>query len=66
MESSKPMETPLVGNCRKEVDISGEVVEDTTYRHVMGSFMYLVNTRLDICFAVNQLSQAMVKPTKLY
>ena len=28
--------------------------------------MYLVNTRLDICYAFNQLSQAMVKPTKLF
>jgi hypothetical protein len=28
--------------------------------------MYLVNTRLNICYAVNQLSQAMVNPTKLF
>ena len=28
--------------------------------------MYLVNTRLDICYAVNQLSQEMVNPTKLF
>ena len=28
--------------------------------------MYLVNTRPNICFIVNQLSQAMVKPTKLF
>ena len=28
--------------------------------------MYLVNTRPDICYTVNQLSQAMVKPTKLF
>jgi hypothetical protein len=28
--------------------------------------MYLVNTRPNICYAVNQLSQAMVKPTKLF
>ena len=28
--------------------------------------MYLVNTRPDICYVVNQLSQAMVKPTKLF
>ena len=28
--------------------------------------MYLVNTRSDICYVVNQLSQAMVKPTKLF
>ena len=28
--------------------------------------MYLVNTRPDICYVVNQLSQEMVKPTKLF
>ena len=28
--------------------------------------MYLVNTRPYLCFAVNQLSQAMVYPTKLF
>ena len=28
--------------------------------------MYLFNTRPDICYAMNQLSQAMVKPTKLF
>ena len=28
--------------------------------------MYLVNTRSDICYAVNQLSQEMVKPAKLF
>jgi hypothetical protein len=28
--------------------------------------MYLVNMRPDICYAVNQLSQAMVNPTKLF
>ena len=28
--------------------------------------MYLVNTRPDICYAVNQLSQVMVKPAKLF
>ena len=28
--------------------------------------MYMVNIRLDIFYAVNQLSQSMVNPTKLY
>ena len=28
--------------------------------------MYLVNTRPNICYVANQLSQAMVKPTKLF
>jgi len=32
MESSKPMETPLEGNWRKEDATSGEVVEAIVYR----------------------------------
>ena len=32
----------------------------------MGSLMYLVNTRTDMCYVVNHLSQAMVSPIKLY
>ena len=36
------------------------------YKKLVGSLMYLVNTRPDICYIVNQLSQVMVKPTKLF
>ena len=36
MESKKPMETPLVGNWRKEDATLGEVVEDTIYRQLVG------------------------------
>jgi hypothetical protein len=32
------------------------------YKQLIGSLMYLVNTRPDICFAVNTLSQFMVEP----
>lgn len=44
MESSKPMETPLVSNWRKEDATSSEVVEATIYRKLVASLMYLVNT----------------------
>eukprot|EP00253_Pinus_taeda_P011305 PITA_11305 len=44
MESCRPMETPLVGNCGKEDATLGEVVESTIYRKLVGSLMYLVNT----------------------
>jgi len=66
MESNKPMETPLAGNWWKEDATSREVVEVTIYRQLVGSFMYLVNTQPNMCYEVNQLNQAMVRPTKLY
>ena len=58
MEGNKPMKTPLAWIWRKE--------DATFYGKLVGSLMYLVNTWPDICYAVNQLSQAMVKPTKLF
>jgi hypothetical protein len=58
MEGCKPMDTTLLGNWRKE--------DATIYRQLVGSLMYLVNTRPNICYAVNQLSQMMVKPTNLF
>eukprot|EP00253_Pinus_taeda_P004944 PITA_04944 len=65
MHGCKPVDTPLPGGWRKEDATSGEV-DATVYQQLVGSLMYLVNTRPDICYAVNQLSQAMVKPTKLF
>ena len=66
MQGCKPVDTPLPGGWRKEDATSAEVVDSTVYRQLVGSLMYLVNTRPDICYAVNQLSQAMVKPTKIF
>ena len=65
MESSKPMETPLAGNWRKEDATSCAVVEATIYKQFVG-LMYLVNTQLNMLYEFNQISQAMVKPTKMY
>jgi hypothetical protein len=66
MEGCKPMDTHVPRNWRKEDATSREVVDSTVYRQLVGSLMYLVNTRPDIFYVVNQLSQAMVKPTKLF
>ena len=48
MDMCKPMETPLAGNWRKEDATSGEVVATTIYWQLVGSLMYLVNTRPDL------------------
>eukprot|EP00253_Pinus_taeda_P008922 PITA_08922 len=66
MHGCKPVDTPLLGGWRKEDATSAEVVDAIVYRQLVGSLMYLVNIRPDICYAVNQCSQTMVKPTKLF
>lgn len=66
MERNKAIETHLARNWRKEDATSGEVVEATVYRKLVSSLMYLVNTQLDMCYIINHLSQAIIRPTKLY
>ena len=53
VEKCKPMQSPLAGNWRKEVAASREVVKNIVYKKLVGSLMYLVNTRLDLCYAVS-------------
>ena len=66
MHGCKLVDTPLPGGWRKEDANSAEVVDATIYQQLVGLLMYLVNTQPDICYAINQLSQAMVKPAKLF
>ena len=47
-------------------DDSFELVDVTHYRHIIGSLMYLKNTRPNICFAVNTLSQYLVQPRRVH
>jgi hypothetical protein len=50
----------MVMNMKLLSDTYSEIVDSTMCRHMIGSLMYLMNTRPDICFAVNTLSQYMV------
>jgi hypothetical protein len=64
MTECKSMPTPMVMELKKIYDAptdSGEI--DPQLR---GSLMYLVNTRPDICYAVNVLSQFMSQPRQTH
>ena len=64
MMDCKSMATPMVSNLKKlhDFDIGSDLVDPTMYRQLIGSLIYLVHTRLDICFTVNALSQFMAEP----
>eukprot|EP00253_Pinus_taeda_P028123 PITA_28123 len=66
MQHCRPMATPMITNWKK-IDASKDTeVDPTLYRQLIGSLMYLVNTRPDICYAVNTLSQFMVEPKRAH
>jgi hypothetical protein len=62
MMDCKSMATPMVTDLRKLRDSDSDPVDSSLYRQLIGSLMYLVNTRPNICFVVNMLSQFQVEP----
>lgn len=68
MIDCKSMFTPMKTNLKKlmEATTSLDLVDPTTYRQLIGSLMYLVNTRPDICYAVSALSLFMSEPRQIH
>ncbi|XP_059067840.1 secreted RxLR effector protein 161-like [Cryptomeria japonica] len=61
---SSPMEKNL--HKLKEAAIDSQLADPTLYRQMIGSLMYLVNTRLNICYAMNAFSQFMCEPKEIH
>jgi hypothetical protein len=51
---------------RKIIRLHNQQIDATLYRQIIGSLMYLTNTRPNICFAVNTLSQLLVEPRRVH
>ena len=66
MLECKAMDTPMDTNLKLLADESSELVDMTQYRQIIGSLMYLTNTRPNICFAVNTLSQYLAQPRHVH
>ena len=65
MAECKPQKTPCPLGVNKELGNDSPLLDDNTlYRGIVGSLMYLMtNTRPDLCFVVSYLSKFMVSPT---
>ena len=59
-----PMETNL--HKLKKATIESPSIDSTLYRQMIGSLMYFVNTRPDIFYAINALSQFMCEPKEIH
>jgi hypothetical protein len=66
MGDSRPMTTPMITNWKKLHASVSQLVDSTLYHQLIGSLMYLVNTRPDICFSINTLNQFMVEPRRVH
>jgi hypothetical protein len=64
MMDCKSMYTLMVTNLRKlhDSDTGSDLVDPTMYRKMIGSLMYMIHTRLDICYVVIAMSQFMNEP----
>jgi hypothetical protein len=56
MMDCRSMSSPLVTNWRKIDASDSKTIDSTVYSQLIGSLMYLVNTRTYIRFVVNSLS----------
>ena len=56
MMDCKAMAPPMASNLKLLNDASSASIDATMYRQMIGSLMYLTDTRPDICFAVYTLS----------
>ncbi|XP_015081424.1 uncharacterized protein LOC107025071 [Solanum pennellii] len=59
MQDCKPVSTPISTGVKLGKDGDSEKVDDSMYRRLIGSFLYLTASRPDILFVVSLLSSFM-------
>ncbi|GJR63297.1 retrotransposon protein, putative, ty1-copia subclass [Tanacetum coccineum] len=64
MESSDPVDTPMVEKSNMDEDPQGKAVDPTHYHGMVGTLMYLTASRPDLTFVVCMCAQYHAKPTK--
>ncbi|GJQ93152.1 retrovirus-related pol polyprotein from transposon TNT 1-94, partial [Tanacetum coccineum] len=64
MESSDPVDTPMVEKSKLDEDTQGKAVDPTHYRGMVGTLMYLTASRPDLTFVVCMCAWYHAKPTE--
>lgn len=66
MENCNSVKNPMVPGCKLVKDADGIRVDNTFFKQLVGSLMYLTATRPDIMFIVSLISRYMECPTELH
>ncbi|GJY57706.1 retrovirus-related pol polyprotein from transposon TNT 1-94 [Tanacetum coccineum] len=64
IESSDPVDTPMVEKSKLDEDTQGKAVDPTHYRGMVGTLMYLTASRPDLTFVVCMCARYQAKPTE--
>ncbi|GJT35879.1 retrovirus-related pol polyprotein from transposon TNT 1-94 [Tanacetum coccineum] len=62
MESSDPVDTPMVEKSKLDEDSQGKAVDPTHYRGMVGTFMYLTTSRPELTFVVCMCARGLWYP----
>ncbi|XP_047316820.1 secreted RxLR effector protein 161-like [Impatiens glandulifera] len=66
MLESNSVSNPTTLGLKIHNDADGVHVDETYYKQIVGSLMYLTSTRPDLMYATSLLSRYMAKPTMLH
>ncbi|GKC81718.1 retrovirus-related pol polyprotein from transposon TNT 1-94 [Tanacetum coccineum] len=64
MQSSDPVDTPMVDKSKFDEDLQGKLVDPTHYHGMIGCLMYLTSNRPDLVFVVCMCALYQAKPTE--
>ncbi|GJY17045.1 hypothetical protein Tco_0388536 [Tanacetum coccineum] len=64
MESSDPVDTPMVEKSKLDEDTQGKAIDLTHYRGMIGTLMYLIASRPDLTFDVCMYARYQAKPAE--
>ncbi|GJY11350.1 retrotransposon protein, putative, ty1-copia subclass [Tanacetum coccineum] len=64
MESSDPVDTPIVEKSKLDEDPQGKAIDPTHYRGMVGTLMYLTASSPDLTFAICMYARYQTKPTE--
>ncbi|GJZ14731.1 retrovirus-related pol polyprotein from transposon TNT 1-94 [Tanacetum coccineum] len=64
METSEPVDTPMVEKSKLDEDPQGKAIDPTRYHGMISSLMYLTSSRPDLQFAVCMCAWYQAKPTE--